>query len=672
MVLPHFPGGLRAGVAITLAALLVACDGARLVPLRTERLGGPDRALPQAATVLSDHGVGLTGRVRAPLADLVQREAASVLANNGGDIVSNNAGGLISNNGGGIVANHGAGYRLAYAESDLVQLAGAHIGLEALDGSAFAGPTLTTDLAGVFTLAAPAVPVARYMVGASATVGDRALTLLALVEPGATAVELDPATTLVAKKVRATRSGQVSAAMAADLARLLVPLMSDRAAVAAVLLGPEPAANVFDALAATNLDLGTAAATAGLARPRPTPTPAPTASPTATPDTRPPAGGGTGADPAPAPTPTPTPAPPTINTLVPTSGSPGTRLTIAGTGFGATPADNTVMVAGVAATVLQALPSQLVVLVPAQVGSGVVTVTVGGQTAAGAQGFTAVAAGTRLGHYTVGSGPSRIAIDAAGNAWISNLTSNSVSKLAPDGTVLGTFAVPAGPQGVAVDGRGIVWVTSASTGKVVQLDASGNTVATIPVDATRTVGIAIDAGGTAWTTRTSSGTISTLSPTGSVVGTFSTGTGPYGVAFDASGNAWVANNGAGSVSKLAPDGTNLGTFPTGASPNSLVVDAAGDIWVANGAANTVTHLAPDGSLRGNSPVGTSPFGIAIGADGRIWVSNSGSNTLTQLAPDGTVLSNRPTDLGPLGLTFDARGYLWEANFGGGTVSVFAP
>jgi DNA-binding beta-propeller fold protein YncE len=58
----------------------------------------------------------------------------------------------------------------------------------------------------------------------------------------------------------------------------------------------------------------------------------------------------------------------------------------------------------------------------------------------------------------VGAYPLGIAIDGAGNAWVTNSTGNSLTKLSPTGAVLGTFPGVTSPVGVAVDHAGFIWV----------------------------------------------------------------------------------------------------------------------------------------------------------------------------------------------------------------------
>lgn len=78
-----------------------------------------------------------------------------------------------------------------------------------------------------------------------------------------------------------------------------------------------------------------------------------------------------------------TPVPLTIATITPSSGLVGIDVTITGTGFSATPAENIVKVNGVAATVKRATAVQLVVTIPANATTGPITVEVKDKTVTG-------------------------------------------------------------------------------------------------------------------------------------------------------------------------------------------------------------------------------------------------------------------------------------------------
>ncbi len=88
-------------------------------------------------------------------------------------------------------------------------------------------------------------------------------------------------------------------------------------------------------------------------------------------------------EPNPNPNPNPTPVVTTISSIEPASGIVGTEVTITGTNFSSTAADNQVSFNGVAATVSSASATQLVVEVPATATTGIVSIAVNGRNAQG-------------------------------------------------------------------------------------------------------------------------------------------------------------------------------------------------------------------------------------------------------------------------------------------------
>lgn len=79
---------------------------------------------------------------------------------------------------------------------------------------------------------------------------------------------------------------------------------------------------------------------------------------------------------------------PTMTSFSPSSGSAGTAVTITGTGFDATPANNLVYFNGIRATLTSASATALVATVPAGATSGVLIVTVNGVSVSSSSHFT--------------------------------------------------------------------------------------------------------------------------------------------------------------------------------------------------------------------------------------------------------------------------------------------
>jgi streptogramin lyase len=126
--------------------------------------------------------------------------------------------------------------------------------------------------------------------------------------------------------------------------------------------------------------------------------------------------------------------------------------------------------------------------------------------------------------FLVGSGPSGIAVDAAGAVWTANYYGNSVGLILAGTTVASGNGFTAGginhPQGIAPDGAGNVWVANYRAPGISEL-----------------AGIAATTPGAA------------LSPTTGWIpdaGVLE----PFALAIDAAGNVWVSNFGSNTLTEL--------------------------------------------------------------------------------------------------------------------------
>jgi hypothetical protein len=161
--------------------------------------------------------------------------------------------------------------------------------------------------------------------------------------------------------------------------------------------------------------------------------------------------------------------------------------------------------------------------------------------------------------------PVAVAVDTNRNGWVANQSSNTVTKVAPDGSSFVSYTCCSGASGVAVDANNNVWVANYYGDSVGLVSAAGTVLSG------------------------SSGF------TGGGV------THPQGIEVDGAGTVWVANYRAPGFSEIAGVGSKAGVG-TPLSP------AAG--W------------GTDAAL-------LEAFALAIDSSGNIWISNFGSNTLTE-------------------------------------------
>jgi hypothetical protein len=263
--------------------------------------------------------------------------------------------------------------------------------------------------------------------------------------------------------------------------------------------------------------------------------------------------------------------------------------------------------------------------------------------------------------------PSAVAVDTAGNLFVTDNYNQTIRKLTPSGTnwVVSTLAGLAGaagtddgtnadarfdaPQAIAVDSADVLYVTDRFNYAVRGIK---------PV-------------GTNWVTETLAGL------PGNIYGGFVDGTNgdaefnlPFGIARHTGGNLYVADFGNNAIRKIAPmgpdwvtttiagfsgrTGTNDGPAGTAMlnSPNGIAVDAAESLYVTDQFNYTIRKVAPAGSswvistlaglaLKAGSTDGPGssarfhwPWGIVIDKAGNLFVADSYNHTIRM----GTLVS----------------------------------
>ncbi len=357
-------------------------------------------------------------------------------------------------------------------------------------------------------------------------------------------------------------------------------------------------------------------------------------------------------------------APPVINQVSPQQGPAGTSVTISGTGFSDTTANDTVYFNGKVAAITAATTTQLVVTVPSLAGTGPVAVRAHGDSATGPaftyqyQYVVTTLAGNGNQGSVDGTGsaagfnyPIGIAADASGNLYVGDQFNEKVRRITPAGVVTtlagngnvgstdgaGASATFYYPTGVAVDATGNIFVT----------DLGGNTIREVtPAGAVTTV---------AGTGGTGSGN----GPAASA--TFSE---PTGIAVDGSGNMFItdaSNNkireisSGGVVSTFAGSGAIGSADGTGPAasfyyPYGIAIDGSGNLYIADArnnkirkitSAGIVTTFAGSGSPGAADGTGTAatlnyPTGIAIDTAGNLYVADNSNNEIRLITPSGVV------------------------------------
>ncbi len=346
------------------------------------------------------------------------------------------------------------------------------------------------------------------------------------------------------------------------------------------------------------------------------------------------------------------PLEPAIVNIQPDRGSEETIITISGRRFSGSVSDNIVKINGVTATVIEAADNLLKVVVPANTGSGPVSVTVNGHEGVGpvftytekvreymVSTFAGSTAGlvNGIGINAKFQHPNSIAIDAFDNLIICDRTNHTIRKITSEGvvsTVAGNGAIGSAdgtpgqfnyPWDVTIDANGNMFIADKDNRKIRKITPAG-VVSTIAGDGT----------------------------TGNKEGIPGSFNNPMYVTTDIAGNIYVADRNNNKIRKIASNG-EVSTFAGDGNvtnlnqPQGIVMDINGNLIVADQKNYFIKMISPAGittNIAGTGIKGYSDgelgkpltakigdvFGITIDKEGNILFADASNARVRMIVP----------------------------------------
>lgn len=297
--------------------------------------------------------------------------------------------------------------------------------------------------------------------------------------------------------------------------------------------------------------------------------------------------------------------------------------------------------------------------------------------------------------------PYGIAIDASGNAFVTNQQGGSVTAISPASPTLTTSTNSASssggiysPEGIAIDTNGFFWIASTGSHNVVelsQLSTVGGTAANFSAVTSRTIGgfgtsanptaIATDQNGNAYTSSPADTTIYAINAGSSAISGVAINASYTGVgALTLSNPSTIAiGNSAGQACTVPTNLSSLSCTQQGSatSVSALAYNPylgnAGYAGLGTGSAANTPLYGPTlgaSSTSISSTTGTAPNAIAFGTGGTAYIAfGSGLyvyNGTTAISP----ASGFSTLSTPQGVAVDPSGNVWTTNSGNNSVSIF--
>jgi sugar lactone lactonase YvrE len=258
------------------------------------------------------------------------------------------------------------------------------------------------------------------------------------------------------------------------------------------------------------------------------------------------------------------------------------------------------------------------------------------------------------------------------------------------------------PRGIAVDTAGNVYVTAAGNNRIQKFTSTGTFITKwgSGADLSNPWGIDVSRDGYVYVADMSNNRIKKYTSTGTFVAQWGTGPGagngqfnaPYGLCVDSSGNVYVADCGNFRIQKFDSLGNFLTKWSTTGFPYDVAADASGNVYVADMGNSSIDKFTSTGTLLaqwGSGP-GTgdgqfkAPNGVAVDASGNVYVADSSNNRIQKLTGTGVFLSKWGRNGGdgssgsgngeffdPYTLVVTPWGYVYVADSDNNRVQLFA-
>ena len=299
------------------------------------------------------------------------------------------------------------------------------------------------------------------------------------------------------------------------------------------------------------------------------------------------------------------------------------------------------------------------------------------------------------------SGPKGVALDAAGNVFVSDTGNSRVLEIRAFGAGVSTVGTGlATPQGLAVDGAGNLFVAdpgmSLLSGGVVEVpsgcvsSACQKVVYNVPL-LSKPAGVAVDGLGNLYVADDPNGIVKIPSGcSATILNNCQTNVGagwshPTGVAVDSYGNVFVSDSGLQNVIEVpagcASSACQVAIGAGWSQPQSIALDSAGDVYVSDAGLNEVIEVPAGCSSTAcqitmarasflSLGTGFQPYDAKVDARGNLYIADYGLSRIDNYSQGLEAFNFAGTPVNSVS-TDSPRSFLFQ-NIGNQTLSTIAP
>ena len=294
-------------------------------------------------------------------------------------------------------------------------------------------------------------------------------------------------------------------------------------------------------------------------------------------------------------------------------------------------------------------------------------------------GMVRAGSATRESPLPSGGDATTIAMDASGNIWFTDPSSNAIGKQTPSGTVT-EYNLPtdeAWPDAIATGPNGNFWFIEDDSDQIGRITPTGGVSEfALPSDNSSPTSIVSGPSGDIWFVDVGNNEIGKITPTGKVTeypvdssitldGSITTGP---------DGNLWASaenDSGNGLLLRMTATG-QVSSFSLPTTVNDLTTGPDGNLWIAgDGEIDRVTPAGADTSFSLSS--GDSAFKIVSGSDGALWFATYGTNAIGRITTAGSAFEfDLPEGTAPASvsdLLGGSDGKIWYADDSGSIASL---